>query len=63
MNLFDRNRNDLSKYFYDLSKAVLVSYIAIPIIQGRIQFKLVLVGIIGTMLPLLIAMVLKKGER
>ncbi len=61
MNLFDKNRNDLSKYFYDLSKAVLISYIAIPIIQGKIRHELLLAGITGTMLFLSIGMVLKKG--
>ncbi len=62
MNLFDKNRNDLSKYFYDLSKAVLISYIAIPLIEGKIRYELLITGIIGTMLFLSIGMVLKKGS-
>ncbi|MBI4196521.1 MAG: hypothetical protein HY539_01730 [Deltaproteobacteria bacterium] len=63
MNLFDRNRNELSRYFYDVSKAVLISYIAIPILQGSFQGKLVLVGVAGTVLALTLGMALKKGKQ
>lgn len=61
MNLFDKNRNDLSKYFYDLSKAVVISYIAIPIIEAKLTVQLGLAGALVTMILLLMGVFLKKG--
>lgn len=46
MNLFERNRNDLSKYFYDLSKATIISMIVIPFVQEKIQAVVLVAGII-----------------
>lgn len=47
MNLFDRNRNELSKYFYDLSKAMVISFIAIPFVQGTLAIRVLHVGVFG----------------
>ena len=61
MNLLDRNKNDLSRYFYDLSKAVVISYIALPVFQRTLDLKLALAGSMATVVLLLIGMTLKKG--
>jgi hypothetical protein len=60
MNLFDRNRNELSRYFYDLSKAVLVSYIALPIFQKNFTFELGLAGSLPAVILLGIGIILRK---
>ncbi len=62
MNLFDRNRNDLSKYFYDLSKATIISMIVIPFVQEKIQAAVLVGGIIVSAILLVLGMILKKGE-
>ncbi len=61
MNLFDRNRNELSKYSYDLSKATMVSMIIIPFVQGNIQSVVLVAGLILSILLLVLGMILKKG--
>lgn len=61
MNLFDKNRNDLSKYFYDLSKVLLLSYVAVPVFQEKFSWKFGLAGSFVTVLLLAIGMLLKKG--
>lgn len=60
MNIFDRNRNELSKYFYDLSKGIILSYVALPIFQRTVNIKMVLVGTLVTVILLTMAMSLKK---
>jgi len=62
MNLFERNRNDLSKYFYDLSKATIISMIVIPFVQEKIQAVVLVAGIIVSAILLVLGMTLKKGE-
>ncbi|MCK4388993.1 MAG: hypothetical protein KAV83_01990 [Desulfobacterales bacterium] len=62
MNLFDRNRNELSKYSYDLSKATVVSMIIIPFVQGKISVVVLAVGGIVSAIFLMLGMMLKKGE-
>ena len=62
MNLFERNRNDLSKYFYDLSKATIISMIVIPFVREKIQAVVLAGGIIVSAILLVLGMTLKKGE-
>ena len=62
MNIFDKNRNDLSKYCYDLSKGSLLSFIIVPIVQQKAILHLVLAGAAATVLVLFIGMLLKKGD-
>jgi len=62
MNLFDRNRNELSKYSYDLSKATIVSMIIIPFVQGKIPLAVLSIGGIVSVILLMLGMMLKKGE-
>lgn len=60
MNFFDKNRNELSKYFYDLSKAVLLGWVGIPIFQGKVTLKFGIAGALAAMLLLMMGMFLKK---
>ena len=59
-NLFSKNRNELSKYFYDLSKAALLSSVIVPIFQEKLSFKLSLAGTFMTVLFLVLGMISKK---
>jgi len=61
MNLFDRNRNELSKYSYDFSKATMISMIIIPFVQGNIQSVVLVAGLILSIRLLVLGMILKKG--
>lgn len=63
MNVFDKNRNDLSKYFYDLSKATIVSMIIIPFVQGKIPSSVLAAGAIVSIILLVLGMMLKEGEK
>ena len=60
MNFFDKNRNDLSKYFYDLSKTVLLSALVLPIFQEKISLKMSIAGTIMAVVTLIIGMVVRK---
>ena len=60
MNIFDRNRNDLSKYCYDLSRAALISLVAIPIFQDKLNVQLGVDGILICVVFLIIGIFLKK---
>lgn len=62
MNLFDRNRNELSRYCYDLSKACVISFILLPFVSGPLVFKKGIVGLIIAVLFLTTAMIIKKRE-
>lgn len=61
MNIFDKNRNDLSKYFYDLSKGVLLSFLAVPVFQKNLNFYIGLAGFLMVVLFLALGFFLKKG--
>lgn len=61
MNLFDKNRNELSKYFYDLSKASILAAVVIPIFQEKLSLKFGLAGTLITMIFLISGMLIKKG--
>ena len=63
MNLFERNRNDLSKYCYDLSKAILISVIAIPIFKKEMDLLSIITGSVVSALFLLLGMILKKENQ
>lgn len=62
MNLFDKNRNDLSKYFYDLSKAVVLTAVIIPFFSEKGELKMSIARIVPAMLCLIIGAILKKGD-
>lgn len=62
LNLFERNRNELSRYFYDLSKASIVTSVLIPVFQQSIRVKIMLAGAIMTMLFLALGMLLRKDS-
>jgi|LGOV01.1.fsa_nt_gb hypothetical protein len=62
MNLFDKNRNDLSKYSYDLSKATIISMIIIPFVQGKIPSSVLAAGAIVSIILLVLGMMLKEGK-
>lgn len=60
MNVFDKNRNELSKYFYDLSKAVLLSALVLPAFQEKSSLKLSIAGTVIAMITLVIGMIIRK---
>jgi len=60
MNFFDRNRNELSKYFYDLSKTVLLSALVLPAFQEKGSLKMSVAGTIIAMIPSIIGMIIKR---
>lgn len=59
-NIFDKNRNDLSKYLYDISKAALVSTLVVPLLQEKLKFSIA--GFLVTVLLLSMGMAIKKKE-
>lgn len=59
--VLERNRNDLSKYFYDISKTVLAASIIAPIFQEKSSVEFTLVGGTITMVSLIIAMMLRRS--
>lgn len=60
MNILEKNRNELSKYFYDLSKAALLTYIGVPLFQEKLTWKFGVAGALTTVLLLLLGMISKK---
>lgn len=60
MRLFTKNRNDLSKYFYDLSKAILIACIAIPFVQGNLKLRYGVAFIIISGILLSLGVLLKE---
>ena len=60
MNIFDKNSNELSRYFYDLSKAMILSFVAVPIIQGSLNWKFGLAGTSTTVILLTTGIFLRK---
>ena len=60
MKLFEKNRNELSKYCYDLSKALLIGCIAIPIIQENFKLKLGIAFSMVSVTILLLGLLLKE---
>ncbi len=64
MTLFEKNRNDLSKskYCYDLSKAILISMIAVPVFKKELDLLSITVGSVASALFLFLGMIL-KGEK
>lgn len=60
MNLFDKNRNELSKYCYDLSKTVLLSALVLPAFQEKMSLKLSVAGATISMIALIMGLILKK---
>ena len=61
MNLFDKNRNDLSKYFYDSSKAILFTFVLLPLFTREIYDHFWIVSVLTSVLFLLMGLLLKKG--
>ena len=62
MNFFDKNRNDLSKYFYDLSKTVLLSALVVPALQKQSSLKMSLVGTLIAVIVLVFGMIVRKDH-
>ena len=59
--IFDKNRNDLSKYCYDISKGALVSTMVVPLLQDKLTFSIA--GFLVTVIVLVIGMMIKKKEK
>lgn len=59
-NFFNKNRNDLSRLFYDLSKGVILSYVAFPLFQRSLNWRFGLVGSLVAVVALAVGMSLKK---
>lgn len=62
MRLISKNRNELSRYCYDLSKALIIACIAIPIIQGNLKIGLGIAFFIVSVILLISGLLLKKEE-
>lgn len=59
--IWERNQNELSKYFYDISKTVLAASIVLPIFQEKSSLKFTLVGGMITVISLLMGMIFRRN--
>jgi hypothetical protein len=63
MGLFERNRNELSRYFYDMSKAFVIAFMAIAVIQEKFKLLQSLYGLLASLTFLMVGSLLPKGNK